>query len=84
MELIAQIQPKILSQTAVKLACSSITLTFRDKYDYASAMIALIDANNEVIEVRTVAFSETELSGWGSDDTFVVKTAAQKLNITLK
>jgi hypothetical protein len=75
------ITPRTIGKPARRAVCQNVTINFLNGAEYASARIHLLDEDNRVVASHDVAFSEAELSAWGTDDTFVLNLALSKLGV---
>lgn len=81
MNLQTPIQPVATSKPAVEALCQYVLVQFGEGDQYANCRILLNDEDGSTVVSHQVYFTEEELSGWGTDDTFVINLALDKLGI---
>lgn len=81
MNLQTPITPVPSSKPAVEAICQYVLVQFGEGEQYAYARILLNDEDGTNVAAHQVYFTEEELSGWGTDDTFVLDLALTKLGI---
>lgn len=82
MTLQTTIQPANANKPAVEALLRFVTITFKANDSYAYAHVELFDEDNVSVAQHQVQFTEAELADWGTDDTFVLNLALQKLGLT--
>jgi hypothetical protein len=75
------ITPRTIGKPATRAVCQYVNVQFLNNAEYATARINLLDVDGRVVASHDVAFTEAELSAWGTDDTFVLNLALSKLGI---
>lgn len=81
MNLQTPIQPVPSSKPAVEAICQFVVVQFGEGEQYAYSRILLNDEDGTTVATHEVKFTEEELAGWGTDDTFVLDLALTKLGI---
>ena len=66
---------------AVKLRVDTVIFRFQEGEGYAFAAASLLDEDGVTVEGKTLPLTEAELTGWGSDDTFVLELVKSKLGL---
>lgn len=82
MTLQTPIQPASTTKPATEAKMRGVIVTFGPNESYAYAHIELFDEDGETVAQQQVQFTEGELADWGTDDTFVLTLALQKLGLT--
>lgn len=82
MTLQTPIQPTNATKPAVEAVMRFVTITFKPEEQYAYCHLELYDEDNVPVAQHQVQFTEAELADWGTDDTFVLTLALQKLGLT--
>lgn len=82
MALIAPIQPSNTSKPAVEAKLKFVNTLFQPGDGYAFAHVELFDEDGLTVAQHQVQFTEAELADWGTDDSFVLTLALQKLGLT--
>lgn len=81
MNLQTPITPVETSKPAVEALCQYVLVQFGEGEQYANCRVILNDEDGSTVASHQVNFTEEELSGWGTDDTFVLDLALTKLGI---
>lgn len=81
MNLQTPIQPVETSKPAVEALCQYVLVQFGEGEQYANCRVILNDEDGTTVATHEVKFTEEELAGWGTDDTFVLDLALTKLGI---
>ena len=82
MNLQTPITPVPSSKPAVEAICQYVLVQFGEGEQYAYARILLNDKDGSTVASHQVNVTEEELANWGTDDTFVLTLALQKLGLT--
>lgn len=80
--MITPITPAITNKPAVTANLKFVTITFLPNEHYGYAHLELIDEDGMAVAQQQVQFTEAELADWGTNDTFVLTLALQKLGLT--
>lgn len=81
MNLETPIQPVETSKPATLAICQFVIINFGEGDQYAHCRILLNDEDGGTVASQQVNFTEEELADWGTDDTFVINLALDKLGI---
>ncbi len=81
MNLQTPIQPVETSKPATVALCQFVIVNFGEGDQYAHCRILLNDEDGSTVASHQVNFTAEELAGWGTDDTFVINLALDKLGI---
>lgn len=82
MHLETPIQPTPTNKPAIEAKLKFVTTLFQPGLNYAFAHVELFDEDGATVAQHQVQFTEAELADWGTDDTFVLNLALQKLGLT--
>ena len=80
-ELFIPITPVNTVKPAVKVACQYLVVTFGEGDTYATARINFIDEDGNINLAYDINFSAEELQEWGTDDTYIINAALDKLGL---
>lgn len=75
------IDPIPTSKPATVAICQYVVVQFGQGDQYANCRILLNDEDGSTVASHEVKFTEQELAGWSTDDTYVINLALTKLGI---
>jgi hypothetical protein len=73
------ITPQQIVKVAVELTIDTVVFRFGPGDQYAFANCALTDEDGRIVNSVTVALTEEDLAGWGSNDNALLEIVKHKL-----